>query len=92
MGALMTRAKWIAMAVLLVLQVADVATTLAVFHVGGIELNPLVRGLGLLPAKLIACAAVCLLVWATKHPRWLWIMCGVYGMIVGWNASLVLFS
>ena len=87
----MSRSKWIALAVLALLQVGDaVSTHLALRVPGVVELNPLVHGLGLYGAKLTVLAAVVLLVWMTEHMRRVWVVCGIYAAIVGSNLLLVL--
>jgi hypothetical protein len=53
------------------------------------ELNPLVRQLGLWPAKLLVCALVLLLVWQTKRMRRVWTLCGIYAVIVASNVLLL---
>lgn len=52
---------------------------------GVIELNPLVRNLGLWPAKLLVLALVLLLALRTKKPQRVWILCGIYAVIIASN-------
>ena len=87
----MTRAKWVALAILAALQCADaVSTRMALAVPGVVELNPLVRFLGLYGAKLTVLAAIVLLVWMTEHMRRVWFVVGCYTLIVGSNLTLVL--
>jgi len=55
---------------------------------GVMELNPLVRELGLWPAKLIVFGFIALLVYRTKSLKRLWAVCGVYALIVASNVLL----
>lgn len=86
----MNGSKWTALVVLTLLQTADAVSTRIVIGAGGIELNPLVRGLSLYGAKVVVFTAVCLLAWMTTRPRRLWVLVGLYGGIVAWNSSLIL--
>jgi hypothetical protein len=85
-----SRAKWVALFVLLLLQVIDfVSTRLALARPGVVELNPWVRANRLWDVKLYAFCLVCLLVWYGKGRTWhLWVLCGIYGLIVGSNLIL----
>jgi hypothetical protein len=84
------RAKWLALFVLLLLQVIDfMSTRQALTRPGVVELNPWVRANGLWDVKLYAFCLVCLLVWYGKGRTWhLWVLCGAYGLIVGSNLIL----
>lgn len=76
--------------VLCVLQAGDLLSTRLALKMPGImELNPLVRELGLWPAKLLVCALVLLLVWQTKRMRRVWTLCGIYAVIVASNLLLL---
>ena len=74
------------------LQVLDILTTLAAFHVGAFEANPLVAHLtrewgvtrGLIAGKVIA------LVIALGVRRRMWIVNIFYGAVVVWNVYVVL--
>jgi hypothetical protein len=75
-----------------VLQVLDILTTLAAFHVGAFEANPLVARLtrefgvtgGLIAGKLMAL----LIVMGVR--RRVWIVNIFYGAVVVWNTYVVL--
>jgi len=75
-----------------VLQVFDLATTLMAFHMGGLELNPLVANLtrqfgglrGVLIGKLV-CIAI-----AMGIRQRIWIVNLFYVGIVGWNLVVLL--
>jgi len=82
--------KVIPFALLALLQAVDLASTRLAFSAGAIELNPLVRGLGLWHVKLLACAAIVLLACMTKRTGRLWALCGIYGLTVGNNFALAL--
>ncbi len=79
----MLRSRWTFAA----LQVLDLLTTLAAFHGGAFEVNPLVAHLtvqfgrfrGVLISKLIAVAI------AMGVKRLVWIVNLFYALIVGWN-------
>ena len=75
---------------LALLQAADLVSTRLAFSIGAVELNPLVRGLGLWPAKLLACGIIVLLALRTKRTRMLWTLCGIYGFIVSSNMAVAL--
>ncbi|MFN7998301.1 MAG: DUF5658 family protein [Bryobacteraceae bacterium] len=77
------------------LQVADLGTTVAVFRLGGVEENPLVKHLmflgpveGVILAKIIALAigGGCFL--ASKY-RALLLADIAFGVIVAWNLSII---
>ena len=86
----MIRSKFLVAALLCVLQAGDfVSTRLALRH-GAVELNPLVRALGLWEAKLLAFAVVILLVIFARRARLLWTVAVVYTCIVGSNLLLLL--
>jgi len=73
------------------LQVLDLLTTLAAFHVGAFEVNPLVAHLtvqfgrfrGLLISKLIAIAI------AMGVRRLVWVVNLFYSLVVGWNVVVM---
>jgi len=82
--------KWIAASLLILLQVADGLSTRAALAIpGAIELNPLVRNLGLWPSKALVITLPLALAYITKRPRRLWAVCGVYALIVASNSLLV---
>lgn len=84
--------KWIAASLLILLQVADGLSTRAALAIPGVvELNPLVRTLGLWPSKALVITLPLALAYITKRPRRLWAVCGVYGLIVVSNSLLVWF-
>ena len=64
------------------------STRMALNIPGVMELNPLVRELGLLPAKLLVLGFIALLVYRTKSLKRLWAVCGVYALIVASNVLL----
>jgi hypothetical protein len=74
-----------------VLQVLDLLTTLAAFHVGAFEVNPLVAHLtvqfgrfrGVLISKLTAVAI------AMGVRRLVWVVNLFYAVVVGWNVIVV---
>jgi hypothetical protein len=74
-----------------VLQVLDLLTTLAAFHVGAFEVNPLVahftvqfgRFRGVLISKLIAVAI------AMGVRRLVWVVNLFYAVVVGWNVIVM---
>ena len=79
----MTRAKWLALCALALLQAADALSTRAALRVPGIvELNPLVRYLGLWPAKVIVLAAAAIVLWRTRKPSRMVAVCGYYCLVV----------
>lgn len=82
--------KLIPFVVLALLQAADFASTRLAFSIGAVELNPLVRGLGLWPAKLLVCGLIVLLALRTNRARRLWTLCGVYAFIVSSNMAVAL--
>ena len=65
-------------------------STKAATHAGAVELNPIVANLGLWPAKLLALALVILLVWRAKSMARIWVICGLYALIVANNLVWVL--
>ena len=78
--------KIIPFIVLGLLQVADLLSTRMALTIPGVmELNPLVRELGLWPAKLLVLGFIALLVYRTKSLRRLWGVCAVYALIVASN-------
>ena len=74
------------------LQVLDLLTTLAAFHVGAFEVNPFVAHLtvqfgrfrGVLISKLIA-VAIAMGVW-----RLVWVVNLFYALIVAWNVVVMI--
>jgi len=82
--------KKIALVFLVVLQAGDMLSTMAATHAGAVELNPIVRDMGLWPAKLVTVALVALLVWRAKSMTKIWVLCGLYTLIVANNILLVL--
>ena len=86
----MTRPKLIALAALLLLQAGDlISTRLALAVPGVVELNPVVRDLGLYPAKLITCGFCIMLVLYEKKLWRTWCVCALFAAIVGSNLLLV---
>jgi hypothetical protein len=70
------------------LQVGDLASTrLALMH-GAFEMNPLVRDLGLVPAKLLVGALAAMLIWRVRKLDRVWLVCGAYCLLVVWNLWL----
>jgi len=58
---------------------------------GVLELNPLVRELGLWQAKLTVLVLIVILAFWVKHTKRVaavWLVCGVYSLIVGSNILL----
>jgi hypothetical protein len=82
--------KKIALLFLVVLQAGDLLSTKAATHAGAVELNPLVRDMGLWPAKLLTLALVALLIWRAKSLTKIWVLCGLYTLIVTNNLFLAL--
>jgi hypothetical protein len=81
--------KTIPFIVLGLLQVGDLLSTRMALKIPGVmELNPLVRELGLWPAKLLVLGFIALLVYRTKSMIRLWGVCGVYALIVASNVLL----
>lgn len=78
--------------ILCLLQVADlISTRLAMRVPGTLELNPLVRELGLWQSKLTVLALVVILAFWVKHTKRVgavWLVCGVYALIVASNIRL----
>lgn len=74
--------KRIALLILLLLQAGDLLSTKAAIHAGAAELNPIVRDLGLWPAKLLTLGLIALLVWRAKSMTRVWVVCGLYTLIV----------
>ena len=81
------RSRWTFVA----LQILDLLTTLAAFHVGAFEVNPLVAHLtlklgrlrGVLISKLIAVAI------AMGVRRLIWVVNLFYAVVVGWNVVVM---
>jgi hypothetical protein len=81
------RSRW----TFVVLQILDLLTTLAAFHVGAFEVNPLVANLtvqfgrvrGVIISKLIAVAI------AMGIRRLVWVINLFYLGVVGWNVVVV---
>lgn len=81
--------KWIALAILLLLQAGDfLSTKFALAVPGVVELNPLVRTLGLVPAKLLVLGLVLVLIYRAEKLLRIWILCGTYSAIVASNLAL----
>lgn len=80
--------------ILCVLQLADIVSTRLALKVPGVlELNPLVRQLGLWQSKLAVLGVIVLLaLWVkrTKRVAAVWLVCGVYVLIVASNFRLVI--
>lgn len=75
--------------ILCLLQVADwFSTRLALSTPSIVELNPMVRSVGLWQAKLLMCGIIVLLAWRARKPRKLWVVCGIYTVIVASNVFL----
>lgn len=78
--------------ILCLLQAADLISTRVAMKVPGVlELNPLVRELGLWQSKLAVLALVVVLAfWVkrTKRVAAVWLVCGVYTLIVASNIRL----
>lgn len=74
---------------LVALQAGDLLSTRLAFAHGAIELNPLVHGLGLWQAKLLAVCIVALLLIRGVRLRRLWMVVIIYGCVVCWNVLLV---
>jgi hypothetical protein len=77
--------KRIALLFLVILQAGDMLSTKAATHAGAVELNPIVRDMGLWPAKLLTLALIALLVWRAKSMTKIWVLCGLYTLIVANN-------
>jgi hypothetical protein len=75
---------------LILLQAADGLSTRAALAIPGArELNPLVRGVGLWPAKLLVLALALLLALKTEKPQRVWTLCGLYAVIIASNLLLL---
>ena len=87
-GINLAQSKW----TFVVLQVLDILTTLAAFHVGAFEANPLMahltREFGL-TGGLIAGKVMAVLIVLGVHRR-VWIVNLFYSMVVVWNVYVVL--
>ena len=81
----MTRNKWLVLAILAALQMADALSTRMALHAGAVELSPLVRMLGLWQSKAFGFIAVVLLVRWSASLRRVWTVAAVYLLIVGSN-------
>lgn len=86
----MTRTKWLLLAGLTLLQVVDLLSTRLALLFGMVELNPVVRSLGLWQAKLLAFAVILVLGVRCKRTWALWAALGYMVVVVGWNLSLAL--
>jgi hypothetical protein len=82
--------KKIALLILLLLQAGDMVSTKAAVHAGAVELNPLVRDLGLWPAKLLTLGLIALLVWRARSMTRVWVVCGLYTLVVANNLFFAL--
>jgi Domain of unknown function (DUF5658) len=84
-----TRPRQLALAALLLLQAGDlVSTKLALSVPGIVEFNPLVRWLGVWPAKLVLVAVAVIVVLRTKKLWRAWACAGYYCLVVGSNLLL----
>ncbi|MFZ0704228.1 MAG: DUF5658 family protein [Candidatus Korobacteraceae bacterium] len=81
--------------ILCLLQAADLVSTRMALRVPGVlELNPLVRELGLWQSKLTVLALVLILAFWVKHTKRVaavWLVCVVYTLIVASNIRLFVF-
>ena len=77
----MNRSKVIPVSILLLLQAGDLISTRLAFSVGAVELNPLVRLLGLWPAKLLVVGLVLVLAVKTRKAARVWFCAGYYALI-----------
>jgi hypothetical protein len=85
----LAKQKWVALWVLVALQIGDlVSTHLALSAHGVVELNPLVREMGLWPAKLLATALIAALVWRVRSLSRVWGVCAVYSLLVISNVRM----
>ena len=79
--------------ILCLLQVADLISTRMALKVPGVlELNPLVRELGLWQSKLTVLILIVILAYwvkKTKRVRAVWLVCAVYSLIVASNMLLI---
>lgn len=83
------RQKIVPFLVLVLLQAGDLfSTRMAMTVPGVVELNPLVSAFGLWPAKLIVFGFIVLLAWRARRTERLWVVCGVYAVIVASNVLL----
>lgn len=83
--------KWLPFAVLVFLQLGDIISTrLACRTPGVLELNPLVRTIGLWPAKGLVVLLLLILTVNTKRPWKIWAVCGVYCVIIASNFRLAI--
>ena len=83
--------KLVPLLILGMLQVGDLISTRLVLRIpGALEVNPLVRDLGLWHAKILALVIVLLVVWRAKTLRRLWVVCGIYGAVVLSNIFMLL--
>lgn len=73
---------------LLALQIADYASTRAVMAKGGIEANPLVRKLGLLPSKLLV-GALAVPLYLYDAPAGLGLLAVLYLAVVAQNLRVL---
>jgi len=84
-----------ALLIFALLQLADLATTVAVFKLGGVEENPLIQKFmaigavqGVILAKILA-LAIGFGCYLAAKPRALRIANMVFGAIVVWNLSII---
>ena len=77
------RSRW----TFVTLQVLDLLTTLAAFHFGGLEVNPLVARLTLLFGRLggVLMSKVLVVIVALGVKRLLWVVNLFYAGVVCWN-------
>lgn len=81
--------------ILILLSVADIATTHRFLQLGIREANPLMRWafdtLGFVPASALKLALTCAIAAGLLYqPAWLlWACCAVQGAVVAWNLYLI---
>ena len=79
----------LAILLLVSLQLGDLASTKLALHHGAVELNPLVRTVGLWQAKLLVIGLVVGYSLLHRSTKVLWVGCGIVGVTVVWNLSLL---
>jgi hypothetical protein len=82
------RSRW----TFVTLQVLDLLTTLAAFHVGGLEVNPLVAHLTLLLGRLggVVMSKAIVIIIALGVKRLLWVVNLFYAGVVCWNILMLI--
>jgi hypothetical protein len=75
----------------IVLQVLDLLTTLAAFHIGAYEVNPLVASLAMLfgPVGGLVCSKVIASLIVIRVRRLVWVANVFYGGVICWNVIVV---